>query len=133
MLDSSILLNDTALYAIIFAVLTPFLGLFFLFKSGKYWARKNITIAPGSSTSRQKTATISGDPEIVKIITRLAQIEKLTQEDQTQASVKNKARLLLRLRKRIKINFPMMSNQEVENFCAHLHHLAKTVARKKIK
>tara|TARA_Y100001963_G_scaffold89763_1_gene123897 strand:+ start:557 stop:949 length:393 start_codon:yes stop_codon:yes gene_type:complete len=129
------LLSDTALYAIIFAVLIPFLGILFLLSTARRWSQKNITLTDAVCihTHREKSAVISEDPEIVRVITRLAQIEKLTKEDQTQASVKNKARLLLRLRKRVKINFPKMSNQEVEAFCCHLHSLAKTVAHKKIK
>lgn len=134
MLDRLTHLSDPVLYAIIFAVVAPFLGLFIFFRVVSHKARKHITLQPEKkSKPREKSDVIAGDPELVRIITHLAQVEKLTIEEQTQHSAKNKARLMLRLRKRIKVNFPEMDKQEVELFCVHLHGLAKSVARKKIK
>ena len=134
MLDSLMLLSDPVLYAIIFAAVLPFLGLFCLLKTGTYWARRHISLVDNVRQSdRKKSAVIAEDPDLVKVITHLAQIEKLSMGQQTVPSAKSKTRLMLQLRNRIKANFPEMREKEIEEFCDHLHDLAKSIAYKKIK
>jgi len=126
--------GEITLYMIIFAVVTPFLLLFFALKAGTFCAKKNVTLIEVLHRKRkEKSSVIASDPECVRIITHLAQLEMISDLPKPAAALKNKTRLMLRLRKRIRANFPDMTSKEVEAFCGHLHDLAKSVARKKIK
>jgi len=132
MLDNWTFLDEPVVYTVVIAVVIPFLLLFFFTKTAAYWARKQITSVPSPETRRrERVAVIAGDKEFVKIITGLAQLEKFNTHQKALITVKNKTRLMLKMRKRISFLFPEMEKEEVEYFCGYLYSLTRNVSHKK--
>jgi hypothetical protein len=132
MLDNWTFLDDTIAYTVIIAVVTPFLLLLFFTKTAAYWARRQITSVPSPATKRrERVAMIAEDKEFVKIITSLSHLEKFNRNQKSLVTVKNKTRLMLKMRKRIAILFPEMEKDEVEYFCGYLYSLTRHVPHKK--
>jgi len=132
MLESWIFLDSPIVCVVILAVITPFLVLLFFMKTAAYWARRQITAVPSPrDKQRQRVAVIARDEEFIHIISTLSHVEKFSAGQKSLATIKNKTRLMLRLRKRVIMLFPEMSKEEVEQFCGHLHDLTKSVSRKK--
>ena len=132
MLDSWTFLDEPVVYTVIIAVVIPFLLLLFFTKTAAYWAKRQITSVPSSATiRRERVAMIAEDAEFVKIITSLAHLEKFNRHQKTLVIVKNKTRLMLKMRKRIAILFPEMEKDEVEHFCGYLYSLTRNASHKK--
>ena len=132
MLDSWTFLDAPVVYATIFAITVPFLLLLFFTKIAACWTRRQTTTVPSVESIRRERATVIGrDEEFVQIVSTLSHLEKFNPSQKSITSIKNKTRLMLRLRKRVMILFPEMNKEEIEEFCGHIYDLTKCVAHKK--